>query len=349
MKTDLNEQQFSERRTGRKRRKNRLVRLFFSLLILLAIAVGYVVWDVNQLLNKVTQPEPGLANGVAPSSAYNHEPISLVILGVDSRAGTSGGETMNTDVVIVATLNPITKQVTMAAIPRDTGVHIPGVRGWHKVNSVYANGEIEKRGEEKKGELARETGPSLVKKTVGNLLGIPVQHYAMIDFDGFTQVIDKLGGIEVNVEKSMKYDDPTDGTHIDLEPGLQTLNGEQALGYVRHRKDNRGPKFYDTDFERGKRQQVVIKAVVDKMKTLKGMANFLSVLEVTGDHFHTDLSKDQIMGMILDFKSLSSEHMTSLDTGGVWDPGVARVVIPKSKLRKLKESFQQEMEGNTQK
>jgi polyisoprenyl-teichoic acid--peptidoglycan teichoic acid transferase len=348
MKTDLNEQQFSGRRSGRKKHKKRWTRLFLLFLSFIVIAAGYVVWQINQMLDKVTQPEPGLANGIAPSAAYNHEPISLVIMGVDSRAGTSGGATLNTDVMIVATLNPQTKHVTMTAIPRDTGVRIPGYRGWHKVNSVYANGEIEKRAEEKKGELAHETGPELVKKTIGNLLDVPIQHYAIIDFEGFTQVIDKLGGIEVNVDKSMKYDDPADGTHIDLEPGLQTLNGEQALGFVRHRKDNRGPKFYDTDFERGKRQQIVIKAVADKMETIQGMSHLLSMLEVTGDHIHTDLSKNQIMGLIFDFKSIDSGHITSLDPGGVWDPETSRVVIPKSKLTKLRTSFRQEMGDNNE-
>ena len=141
----------------------------------------------------------------------------------------------------------------------------------------------------------------------------------------------------------MKYDDPTDGTHINLEAGLQQLDGKNTLDYVRHRLDNRGSKYYSSDFDRGQRQQVVIKAMVDKMKSFTGISSIFTVLNVAGDHAKTDLSKDQIKGLVLDFKSVGSENIASLDTGGFWDRASSHTIIPKENLQQIQLAFQREM------
>jgi polyisoprenyl-teichoic acid--peptidoglycan teichoic acid transferase len=339
MQTQLNRKQLPTKR----RRIKRIFKWVLATVLVFTIGLaGAAWWQFNNVLDKVTGetvPEPG--NNMEITKSYNHKPVSIVILGKDSR-GNIG--LLNTDVMIVAVLNPETKRATMMAIPRDTGVQVPGYKGWYKINSVYARGEEERIEAEQKGKTVVETGISLVKKTLEGAIGIPVQHYVTLDFEGFEQVVDKLGGIQVSVDKSMKYDDPADGTHIDLQPGEQVLNGEQALGFVRHRKDNRGPKYYSTDFDRGNRQQTVIKAVVDKMKSFSGYSNLFGVMEVAADHIHTDLSKDQIKGMILDFKSIGSENITSIKTGGYWDAVSTHTIIPKENVVKIQQSFRQEME-----
>ncbi|RXT05829.1 LCP family protein [Ammoniphilus sp. CFH 90114] len=330
------------KQTKKTKKKRRWIGMLLSFFLFASIAAGAVWWKVEDFLDDITiEAEPGVIKEETTKPVnYNQDPISIVMIGKDSREGLG---TMNTDVLIVAALNPKTKHVTMMSIPRDTGVQIPGYKGYHKINSVYAKGERERRLAEQTGKPVTETGTTLLKKTLEEALGIPIHYYAMVDFEGFTKVVDKLGGLEIDVEKSMKYTDPTDGTNINLEAGRQSLDGKQTLDYVRHRLDNRGPKYYSSDFDRGQRQQIVVKGMVDKMKSFTGISSFFSVLNVAGEHARTDLSKDQIRGLVMDFKSVGSENIASLDTGGYWDRASSHTIIPKENLKQIQYSFQHEM------
>jgi len=332
----------SRRRPSGRSRKIRKWLLFFSILTLFLIggAVGAVYWKVDSTLDAVTQPQRqgGVSSSVGRAEYKSNEPLSLVILGTDTRPETGS---MNTDVMIVAVINPEDKRVSMVSLPRDTRVKIPGYSGYHKINSVYANGEAERRRAERNNEVPEEDGISLVKKTLGEILGIPINHYIALDFEGFKAVIDELGGIEVNVDRRLVYDDPTDGTHINLQPGLQVLNGEQALGYVRHRHDNRGLKYYSSDFDRNRRQQEVIRAVLDKAASLDGLTKVFAIMDVGAKHIRTDLSKEQIIGLAYDFKNFNSSMVTTLENGAYWQGGYT--YLDKEKLELIRSTLQAEM------
>ncbi|MFP3388431.1 LCP family protein [Brevibacillus sp. SIMBA_040] len=335
------------KRTQRKlvRRKNvRRIILLVALLLFLSICgtAGAVIWNVNHTLNKITE----LAHGgidTPKSDVYtafqNDNPISFVILGRDTRPETG---TMNTDVMIVAVADPTTKKVTMVSIPRDTRVKIQGYRGYHKINAVYAKGEVKRRQAERNGQVPTETGETLVKKTLSGVLGIPIEHYISIDFEGFRSVIDELGGVEVDVDRKLYYNDPTDGTNIDLNPGLQVLNGDQALDYVRHREDSRGVKYYSSDFDRNRRQQEVIKVMTDKLTSLDELPKLFKLLEVAGEHLQTDLSKDQIMGLAMDLIDITPSTLVSLDNGGYWKDGYT--YLDREKFLTVRTTLQREMD-----
>lgn len=328
--------------------RNRKVRrflVFFSLIALLLVGgvAGAIYWKIDDTLNEVTNA--GNNNGFTSPVSQNIDPVyhsdksmSFIVLGSDSRPETGS---MNTDVMIVAVANPKTKKVTMVSIPRDTRVKIPGYRDYHKINAVYANGEAERRQAERNNKVPTEDGISLTKKTLNEILGIPIEHYVAIDFDGFKAVIDELGGVEVNVDRKLVYDDPTDDTHINLSPGLQKLNGEQALGYVRHRHDNRGTKYYSSDFDRNRRQQEVIKAIVDKVASVEGLTKVFNIMDVGAKNIHTDLSKDQIKGLVYDFKGFNASTVSALDNGAYWQGGYT--YLEKEKLEDIRNSLQAEM------
>ncbi|MBR8661225.1 LCP family protein [Brevibacillus sp. NL20B1] len=95
------------------------------------------------------------------------------------------------------------------------------VRGGVIQPADYVKDEIARRKAERNGQVPTETGETLVKKTLAGVLGIPIEHYISIDFEGFRSVIDELVGVEVNVDRKLYYNDPTDGTHFDLNPGVQ--------------------------------------------------------------------------------------------------------------------------------
>lgn len=323
----------------KKRGKGRIQRIVIWSLITIALVVfGFAIYTyakVDRFLDDIVDDDGDLAQiGFDPvERKYTKEPFAMVLLGLDSREQTGS---LNTDVMIVAVVEPETKQVTMLSLPRDTAIAIPGYSGYHKINSVYATGEVARRNAERKKEPITENGSSLLKKTLEGLLGIPIKHYVTIDFEGFVKVIDDLDGIEVDVERNLIYHDPTDGTAINLKKGLQTLNGKQALDYVRHRQDDRGTNYYSSDFDRNRRQQLVINKVVDKMKTFSGITKIYDIMETVGNHMKTDLSKEKIKGLALDFMSIGSENITTLETDAYWDSKILKTVIPIDKLEEIR-------------
>lgn len=323
-----------------KRRMFLMIGIFFLLLI--AGGAGAVYWQLNSAIGKISETSPTQPGGIVVDPEYHADkPISFVILGRDSRPETG---TMLTDVMIVAVANPKTKHVTMMSIPRDTRVKIPGYSGYHKINSVFANGDVERRQAEAQGLVPQEDGPSLVKKTLQDMLGIPVEHYVNVDFEGFKALIDELGGVEVNVDRKLVYDDPTDNTHINLEPGLQVLNGTQALGYVRHRHDNRGTKYYSSDFDRNRRQQEVIRAMVTKATSLGGVTKIFDLINVGASHVKTDLSPEQIKGLATDFITVDPSTFVTLESGAYWSASDSYTYLEKDKLEENRQTLQREME-----
>lgn len=261
----------------------------------------YAAWQYERMWTRWNGPLPQVPEvprvpaasptpaGAAVAKAPG-DPFTVAVLGIDSR----GERRARADTVMVAAVNPRTKRVCFVSIPRDTYVYIPG-RGPDKLNHAMAYG-----------------GPALMKATLERLLALPIHHYVVLDFAGFTRLVDELGGIEVNVAKRMKYRDPADGTTIDLYPGRQVLNGAQALGYARYRLSDIGPS--DSDVERMRRQQEVLRALADKTNDLRTWLHLFAVLDILGDHVRTDLSKAQVLRLAGAFAGGVSDDFLILET-----------------------------------
>lgn len=308
---------------------------------LLAAGAAYSFTRINDTLGTITDDPYKLPDQPAAQQAYEKKkPLSVLIVGTDTRKQEG---MLNTDVLILAVVDPGAQQVTMVSLPRDTRVQMPGYPGYHKINSVFAAGESARIRAEQRGETVTENGVSLLKKTVEAMVGIPVQHYILFDFEGFTAVIDKLGGVEVTVDRDLVYELPQGGVYKRLKKGRQVLNGEQALGFVRHRVDRRGHAYDSSDFDRNRRQQDVIKAVADKVTSMDGLTNAFAILETAGQHVKTDLSKEQITGLALDFAGFSPERMVSLDNGALWDSRLLYTLWPKEKMDHVRSALQSAM------
>jgi polyisoprenyl-teichoic acid--peptidoglycan teichoic acid transferase len=325
-------------RRGRRTWRMRLLLAGCLFVCLLAAGAAYSLTRINDTLRTVTDDPYKLPNQPASQQVYEKKkPISVLIIGTDTRKQEG---MLNTDVLLLAVAEPGTQKVTMVSLPRDTRVQMPGYPGYHKINSVFAAGEGVRLRAEQRGETVTENGISLLKKTVEAMVGIPVQHYILLDFEGFTAVIDKLGGVEVTVDRDLVYELPQGGVYKRLKKGRQVLNGEQALGYVRHRLDRRGHAYDSSDFDRNRRQQDVIKAVADKVTSVDGLKNAFAILETAGKHVKTDLSKEQITGLALDFASFSPERMVSLDNGALWDSRLSYTLWPKEKMDLVRSALQ---------
>lgn len=341
----------SKRQKRRKRKKRFLSSLGIgTLLVFLGIAciVGYGYWKMDQIFNKVSETVGGnpanAASAVSPSltgpqnEKETEKPFAIALIGTDTRAGGGG---LNTDVLMVAVVDPKDKAVQLLSIPRDTKVEVPGYSGYRKVNSAYALGESTRSKQERKGEEITENGYSLVKKTLAEFLDIPIHYHVQIDFEGFVQVVDAVNGVKVNVKRSMQYDDDIDGTHIHIKAGEQVLDGANALGYVRHRLDNRGESYYSSDFERNERQQEVIKGILDKLISFQGVTKLDDVMDAITDNVSTNLSPNQLKKLTKSFITLKPSEIATIENHAYWDSRQSFTVFPEENLKEIRQHLRE--------
>jgi len=168
----------------------------------------------------------------------DQESVNLLIIGVDDKI-----ERGRADTLIVASINFKTKRLGLLSLPRDTRVSVPG-RGFNKINACYSLG-----------------GAELCKETVSAILDIPVDYFLKTDFKGIQKIVDAMGGVVIDVEKDMSYDDRNGNLHIHLKKGRQRLNGYDAMCYVRFRHD------IESDYGRMRRQKQFLLAAYRQMLT----------------------------------------------------------------------------------
>jgi LCP family protein required for cell wall assembly len=232
------------------RRRRRLwVRLLAVCAVLGVVVAGaglagalYLQHRYDKNIERFGNPFTALPQESRPSAGASGA-MNILLLGSDSRI--SAGDPKNwvrgaqrTDAIMIAHVPADRKQVTVTSIPRDSWVSIPGYPGKNKINAAFSFG-----------------GPTLMVKTVEQLTGVRLDHVVIVDFEGFTDITDELGGVVINVPEA------THDERSNFRAGRQVMNGEQALGYVRQRHNLPGG-----DFDRVKRQQNWIRAVA--LKTL---------------------------------------------------------------------------------
>lgn len=223
------------------------------------------------------------------------ERVNILLLGGDSR-GISEGETPRSDTMIVVSVDPVSKQVHLLSVLRDTWVDIPGY-GQGRINSAFALG-----------------GPYLAQKTISEWLGIPIQYHIFVDFEGFVALVDAIGGIDYYVEKDMYYSSRADGPEytIDLKEGQQHLDGREALQYVRFRYDAL------SDYARTERQRNFLTAVAEKVQSTSSIMKFPTILNEVKKHIETNISPGNLLklgnlGFSVDTSKIESIQLPPLE------------------------------------
>jgi len=207
---------------------------------------GTPVPTVEGLPPPVNIPESNL-----PPAWDGASRINILIIGLDYRDWLAGEGAPRSDTMIVLTIDPLTKTAGIMSIPRDLWVNIPGF-GYSRINTAYSSGE---------GSKLPGGGPELARKTVEQLIGVPIQYYAQVDFYTFVEFIDLIGGVDIYNDENLRLD-PVGGGKDKIRItccGMRHLNGERALAYARFRKDKEG------DIARANRQQKVILAIRGKV------------------------------------------------------------------------------------
>jgi LCP family protein required for cell wall assembly len=238
--------------------------------------------------------DPGLLPPAFRLGGLQH-PTNILLLGTDVVYTDLGNRTKKinqeaftgrSDTIMLVRLDPFRNTFNLLAIPRDTEVLVPG-NGMQKVNSANAIG-----------------GHNLAIATLTNFLQVPIDHYVVLNVHGLVELVNELGGITVEIPKSMHYMDWTAKLKIDLSPGYHTLTGNQAMGFVRFRHDSLG------DIGRVERQELFLRAVMDKAKQPSAWAHLPQLIAIASKYVDTDMSVPEMMGMATFVKCVPKSNQT---------------------------------------
>lgn len=201
----------------------------------------------------------------------------------------------STDTIMVCTYDTANQTIGLVSVPRDTLVDRKGWK-YHKINAVYPNGNL---------AYPPDGGISELKDAVSEVLGIPIDHYVLVDTKIFVEIVDAVGGVDFNVPVYMNYDAPDQDLHIHFQPGLQHLTGKQALEVVRCRKNSDGPGEYphniydaypNADIGRTHTQQEMVKTIAKKLLSNPQKAG--SYVEIISRYVKTDLTLGNLLWFV---------------------------------------------------
>ena len=285
---------------AQKRRKRRKIIFWVTipLLVVLLTATAYA----SILLKKAESVALGSFEEVqgreqSPNRDDKPDPksdnISILFMGVDDSESRDYNGATRTDALILATFNEKDKSVKLVSIPRDSYVYIPSEGEFDKINHAHVYDGV-------KGTI----------DTVEKLFDIPVDYYVKMNFYAFIDVVNALDGIEYDVPFSISEKDTEDNQNaIWIPKGQQHLSGEEALALARTRK-------YDSDLERGKRQQEIMKAILKKATSVGAITKYSDIIEAVGDNMTTNLTFDEMKSFLKYATEGTNLNMESLELTG---------------------------------
>ena len=295
-----------------------MIASFFMVTLLgVGLYVGTIAWQATGNLQK-TFKGFGDENDVIAAT----KPMTILLMGVDTGKGDSRKEQWegNSDTMLLLTVNPKTKETTMMSLERDilTKIGEDGETVEAKLNAAYANG-----------------GPKLAITTIQDLMNIHVDRYIMVNMEGLVQLVDAVGGIEVNNEFdfpiSIEENEPD--FKATVPPGKHTINGEQALVYARMRYQDP-----DGDYGRQKRQREVIQKVVKKVLSMNSVSSYQQILDAVSSNMQTNIdlspaSIPQLLGYQDAFKKVKTEQLRGEDA--TLPDGGSYQIVTKEHLLKM--------------
>jgi polyisoprenyl-teichoic acid--peptidoglycan teichoic acid transferase len=246
-----------------------------------------------------------------PAPTQSSGRMNILLMGIDQRPDEAAinGDPGRTDSLLLVSLDFDDQLASMVSVPRDGFVVIPG-HGNERVNAAYTFGEMEQRG----------SGPALAERTVEQLFGIHIDHYALVDIHSMERVIDTLGGVWIdNPQRLIDNQYPTDDyrtIRIDIPAGRQLMDGVTAVEYARTRHP-------DSDYGRQGRQQQVLLAIRDKALQLDVLPRIPQLLPEVRDLVITDISLVESLQLVNFGRSLNSSHIVQLPPNPQLTPSYA--------------------------
>lgn len=250
-----------------------------------------------------------------PEQIFRDDTINVLLLGCDEDRSYGGKKVLRqnarSDMMLVARLDFKTKQITGVSIPRDTLADLPGYRE-QKINAYHSIG-----------------GKDLSKRAVERLLGLTIDKVIVLDYEIFQEIVDLVGGVDVFIDKKLKYTDRRGGLFIDLKPGLQHLNGYDAMCFVRYRHG-------DSDFARQARQKDFLLAMRDAVR--KDPVVISDVANKAAQMLEDDFSLEEIAAIVNFAQKVGSDNIR-MGQIPVFDAPNYNLRVDRRNLRKTLEEF----------
>ncbi len=250
---------------------------------------------LKRITNFVFKKQPEL-------EGKNDDRINILLLGM---GGPGHNGPYLTDTIIIVSIKPSTGQIAMISVPRDLGVDIPGY-GIQKINHANAYGEVKQAG----------AGPVFATKIIEDTFDIKIPYYALVDFEAFKEIIDSVGGVKVDVDRTFtdyEFPAPNDAYQsLTFIEGVQNMDGERALQYARSRHGNNGE---GSDFARAKRQQKVILALKEKILSFQTLANPITISKIInslGTHVNTNIDLSSMISLLKIGRTIDFSNIITL-------------------------------------
>lgn len=297
----------------RKKNKKNIYQKFTSLFITLFI-IGAILWGglfaVNRVIGEDDIDNKGAGNQI---SSKKKEEINALVCGTNQDL---------TDAMIYVNYDVKNGKVAMMSIPRDTYITNEYCNG-HKLNSLYRGKNVQ---------------PFISQ--IEELIGVDIDYYLIFDSKMLHEIVDAVGGVEVDVPIRMKYDDPTQNLHIDLKPGVQVLNGKQAEQFVRYRKGNDGSGYAMGDLQRTEVQQQFIKNFIATVLSTKNLTKIPDLINIALDNTDTNITAREALKYSTDVIKVDTSNITSCTAPGEakYINGVSYFVLDEAKTKTLVEN-----------
>ncbi len=297
------------------------VQIITKLLKILSI-IAIILWIILYIFNLVIGDESN--NNIDTNNLNNVETNKKEII----NALICGTNENLTDTIIYIKYNVNTGKINMLSIPRDTYVENEYCIG-HKINSIYRGKNIE----------------PLVNQ-IESMLNVKIDYYLIFDAKMLIEMVDEIGGIEVDVPMRMKYDDPTQNLHIDLKKGVQILNGQQAEQFVRYRKGNDGSTYARGDLQRIEVQQEFIKTFIKSVLSVKNLPKLNKLIEIATKNTITNFTLREGLKYISDISKVDVSNIDNLTLPGEakYINGLSYFVMDEEKTKQLVQNDFQEIE-----
>jgi polyisoprenyl-teichoic acid--peptidoglycan teichoic acid transferase len=276
------------------RRALQALGLIIVALSLTGLGAGYYVghlWSGRRTFNPVVQTQEFIQVAFHPEQLFpGQSRLNILCMGLDRNWTDQDlpySRGTRTDTMMAANLDLMTEKVQVLSIPRDMRVEIPG-HGFSKINDAYRFGDVD-----------------LTLETVKNFLEVPMDYYILVKLGAVQRFVDAIGGITLDVEKDMDYEDKWGKLFIHLKQGPQHLSGAQVEGYMRFRHDA------ESDFGRMRRQQQTMKAVLARLQSPAVAVHIPQLIEAFKQSIKTNLSQEQLLGLANMFHEVRPEEVTS--------------------------------------
>ncbi|CAM2844725.1 LCP family protein [Hathewaya histolytica] len=278
-------------RNKKRRKKKKVFRKIIFLLVIFLLGMGiYTLYNISKLNNKAEKLESSMPE--------NKDFVNILAMGVDIGDPKNPNDPKRTDTMILINYNIKNDRLAMISIPRDTYIEINGRP--KKINQAHAIGGV-------------KTAVSEVEE----LLDLKIDYYGKIDYSGFRTLIDAMGGVDMEIERNMKYDDEGQDLHIDFKKGTTVhLDGKKAEEFFRWRKNNDGTGFVDGDIGRIRNQHQFMNKVFEKIKSPSIIPRIPSIVNTLPEYVETNMSSTDILAYAMKFARVSKENMYVKTLGG---------------------------------